>query len=117
MQNYTIRGHSGEFAGKNKVRPLFILPGVFLFSRRNSRFRFWGLISWHLWSGTARHPGPAPPYHQVGLEVFNQGCWLTHGDLALEARVDLVAVVEHRLIPARVTSEWARLKGKGLASI
>ena len=33
----------------------------------------------------------------------------THGDLALEAGVDFVAVVEHRLIPARVRSEWARL--------
>ena len=31
------------------------------------------------------------------------------GDLALEARVDFLAVVEHRLIPARVRSEWARL--------
>ena len=44
-------------------------------------------------------------------------CWLTHGDLALETGVDFLAVVEHRLIPARVRSEWARLKAKGLASI
>ena len=35
----------------------------------------------------------------------------------MEARVDFLAVVVHRLIPARVGSEWARLKGKGLASI
>ena len=58
-----------------------------------------------------------PPSQQVGLEVFNVGGWLTHGDLALEARVDFLAVVEHRLIPARVRGEWARLNGKGLASI
>ena len=32
----------------------------------------------------------------------------THGDLALEARVDFLAVVEHRLIPARVKSEWTQ---------
>ena len=32
------------------------------------------------------------------------GCWLTHGDLALEAKIDFLAVVEHRLIPARVVS-------------
>ena len=53
----------------------------------------------------------------VGVEVFNVGGWLTRGDLALEVDVDFLAVVEHRLIPARVRSEWARLKKKGLASI
>ena len=37
------------------------------------------------------------------------GGWLTHDDLGLEALVDFIAVVEHRLIPARVRSEWARL--------
>ena len=38
-------------------------------------------------------------------------------DLELEVGVDFLAVVEHRLIPARVRSEWARLWRKGLASI
>ena len=38
------------------------------------------------------------------------GGWLTHGDMTLEAHVDFLAVVEHRLIPARVRCE-------GLASI
>ena len=42
---------------------------------------------------------------------------MTHGDLALEARVDFLAVVEHRLILARVRSEWDRLRRKGLASV
>ena len=42
---------------------------------------------------------------------------LTHGDFALEAQVDFFAVVEHRLIPAKVRSAWARLKWKKLASI
>ena len=86
---------------------------VFLFSR-NSRSRFWGLIFWHLWIGRATHPGPAPPPQHVALEVFNVEGWLTHGDLALEAGVDFLAVVERRLIPARVRSEWARLRDKGL---
>ena len=45
------------------------------------------------------------------------GGWLTDGDLALEVGVDFLAVPEHRLIPARVMSEWSRLKGKLLASI
>ena len=35
------------------------------------------------------------PQH-VALEVFNVGGWLTHGDLALEAGVHFLAVVEHR---------------------
>ena len=89
---------------------------VFLFSRI-SRFRFWGLILWHLWFGRARHPGPSSSNQFFGLEVFNVGGWLTHGDLALEASVDFLAVVEHRLIPARVRSEWSRLRKKDLASI
>ena len=53
----------------------------------------------------------------MGVEVLNVGCWLTHGDLALDASVDFLAVVEHRLIPARVRSEWSRLNKKDLASI
>ena len=53
----------------------------------------------------------------IGVEVLNVGGWLTHGDLALDARVDFLAVVEHRLIPARVRSEWSRLRRKDLSSI
>ena len=113
---FGLRGHFGEIAGKNMVRPLFLLFWVFLLSR-NSRARFWGLFLWHLWIGRARHPGPSPSSHHFGLEVFNVGWWLTHGDLALEAQVDFLAVVEHRLIPARVRSEWDRLRRRGLASV
>ena len=57
---------------------------------------------------------PAPSF---SLEFHNVGGWLTHGDLALDAGVDFLAVAEHRLIPARVRSEWSRLRGKGLSSI
>ena len=35
----------------------------------------------------------------------------------MEVGVDFLAVAEHRLIPARVRSEWSRLKGRGLGSI
>ena len=42
---------------------------------------------------------------------------LTHGDLVLEGQVGFLAVVEHRLIPAGVRSEWARLRSKGLATV
>ena len=51
------------------------------------------------------------------LEFHNVGGWLTHGNLALAAGVDFLAVSEHRLIPARVRSESSRLKVNGLPSI
>ena len=62
-----------------------------------------------------RHPGPGAVSFDV--EVFNVGGWLTHGDLVLDAGLDFLAVTEHRLIPARVRSEWARLRSKGVASV
>ena len=89
---------------------------VCLFSR-NYRKRFWGLIFWHFWIGKARHPGLTSPPPHLGVEVLNVGGWLTHEDLALAAGVDFLAVVEHRLIPARVRSEWSRLRVKGLSSV
>ena len=60
---------------------------------------------------------PWPIQHSLAVEVFNCGGWLTHGDLVLEALVDFIAVVEHRSIPARVRSEWARLRAEGCASV
>ena len=59
--------------------------------------------------------GPGPQH--VAVEFFDVGRWLTHGDFALEVPMDNLVAVEHRLIPARVHSELARLKAKGLASI
>ena len=70
--------------------------------RENCRQNLWETIS------ASQH---------FAFEVLNVGSWLAHGDSALEARVDFLAVVEHRLLPARVRSKWARLKCKGLASI
>ena len=90
---------------------------VFFLKSRNPTKRFWGLIFWHLWAGRARHPGPPSQPQHVSLEFHNVGDWLTHGDLALSAGVDFLAVAEHRLIPARVRSEWSRLRGKGLSPI
>ena len=79
--------------------------------------RFWSVVVWHLWIGRASHPGPSSSHRLFGPEVFNVGGWLTHCDFALEAAVDFLAVVEHRLIPARAPSECNRLRGKGLSSI
>ena len=84
---------------------------------RTGEARFWILLLWHLWIGKAGHPGPTPLPQHVAVEVFNVRGWLAHGDLVLEVDVDFLAVVEHRLIPARVRSEWSRLRKKGLASL
>ena len=108
--------HSGEIAGLKNVRPLFLLFCVFLYSRNPAK-RFWGLIFWHFWAGRARHLGPPSQPQYISLEVHNVGGWLTHGDLALGADVDFLAVAEHRLIPARVRSEWSRLRSKGISSV
>ena len=106
-----IKRHSGEIAGKNMVRPLFLLQGFFCLV--GILMYGFGVLS----SGICGlvEPGTMgqPPLLSRLVEVFNVGVWLTHGDLALEVRVDFLAVVEHRLIPARVRSEWARLKRKG----
>ena len=108
------RGHSGEIVGKFYVRPLFLVFLVFLCSL-NSSFCWGGVPVWHLWIGGARHPGPGAV--SFAVEVFNVGGWLTHGDLVLDAEVDFLAVVEHRLILSRVRGEWARLRRKGLATV
>ena len=100
-------GHSGEIAGRYTVRPLFPLFWGFLLCR-NSLHRFWGVILWCLWVGRARHPRPGSL--GVSVELFNVGGWLTHGDFGLESSADFLAVVEHRLIPARVRGEWSRLR-------
>ena len=53
----------------------------------------------------------------MGIEVLNVSGWLTNGDLAVEAGVDFLGVTEHRLIPARVRSEWSRLRDNGIPSV
>ena len=107
-----LRRNSKQKQYKTSVSPYW----VFLFSRNPTK-RFWGLIFWHFWAGRARHPGPPSQPQHVSLEFHNVGSGRTHGDLALSAGVDFLAVAEHRLIPARVRSEWSRLKGKGFSSI
>ena len=88
---------------------------VFLCSRYSFKRWWWEKVLWLLWVGRARHPGPFSG--SMSVEVFNVGGWLTHGDLALETEVDFLAVVEHRLVPARVRSESARLRARGASSV
>ena len=103
----------GEIAGKIHIKPLFLLFSFTVES--NFGFFLWdGVVLWHLWIGSARHPGPGSV--PLLVEVLNVG-GLTHCDFALDAEVDFLAVVEHRLIPARVRCEWAGLRCKRLASI
>ena len=94
--------------------PMPQILGIFLLCR-NSLHRFWCVIVWHFWIGRARQPWPGP--QGVAVEVFNVGGSLTHGDFALDTETDYLVVVEDRLIPAGVRSEWSGLRGKGLASI
>ena len=66
---------------------------------------FFGLVLWMLDIGRARHPGPrGPPNNKLVIECVNVGSWLPNGDLALVSRASFLAVVEHRLIPARARS-------------
>ena len=111
-----LRRHHGELAGKYMVRPLFLLLEFFCLVAILGK-GLGVLFFWHLWIGRARHPGPSSTSPHLGIEVLTVGGWLTHGDFALDTDVDFLAVVEHRLIPARVRSEWSRLKKKNVASI
>ena len=106
-----VKGTLEILQAKFYVRPFFSSWSC-LFSR-NSSYRFWEQVLWHLWIGRARHPGLSTCH--LAIEVFNIGEWLTRGDLVPEAQVDFVAVVEHRLIPARVRSVWSRLRSYHLA--
>ena len=110
-----IKGALWRNCRQKQCKTSFSPYWVFLFGRNPTK-RFWGLTLWPLWAGRARHPGPPSQPHHVCLEFHNVGGWLTHGDLALDAGVDFLAVAEHRLIQARVRSEWSRLRGKGLSS-
>ena len=95
---------------KTSFSPLFL----FLLSRISGFLRG-GVVLWHLWIGRARHPGPGSfPFL---IEVLNVCGWLTHCDFALDVGVDFLAVVEHRRIPARDRSEWAKLRCRKIASI
>ena len=83
--------------------------------RSHSLIFFGGYLAWHLWIGRARHPRPGSV--GIGVEVFNVSGWLTNGYFAVEADVDFLAMTEHRLVPARVRSEWRRLRDKGISSV
>ena len=111
-----LRGHHGEIAGKNKIRPLFLLLEFFcLVAILGKGSGVWCSGIYGLGGLVILGPSSTSPH--LGIEVLKVGGWLTHGNLALDTGVDFLAVVEHRLIPARVRSEWSRLKRKDLASI
>ena len=78
---------------------------------RNPLKRCWGTMMWHLWIGRASHPGPGP--NALDIEVCNVGGFLTHCDYVLDIDAGFLAVVEHRLIPARMRNESTGLKRAG----
>ena len=112
-----VEGNNGR--PKRETSFPFSLPRgrtwVFLVSRTSMK-RFWGKVLCLLWIGRDRHPGPVGG-GALRLEAFNVGGWLTHGDIALETTSNFLAISEHRLIPARVRSEWAGLRRKGIHSV
>ena len=103
--------------GRRTYYKTLFLPFLFfsLLVSRISSFRFWGKILRYLWIGRARHPGPSS--NNLDVEVFNVGGFLTHGDYVLDTDADFVAVVEHRLVPARARSEGKRLLQAGARSV
>ena len=109
---YWANGALRRICRRTEYKTSFSPFRVFLFSRK-----FWGkvlgsgILAFMDWEGSASWAFLY--FHHLGIEVLNVGCWLTHGDLALDTSVDFLAVVEHRLIPARVRSEWSRLKEEG----
>ena len=69
----------------------------------------------YLWIGRARHPGP--PSNNLDVEVFNVGGFVTHGGHVLNTDADFIAVVQHRLVPARARSEGLSLLQAGARSV
>ena len=51
------------------------------------------------------------------LRFFYVGGFLTHGDYVLDTDADFVAIVEHRLVPARARSEGKKLLHAGVRSV
>ena len=116
--SWAVEGNNGR--PKRETSFPFPLPrgktwGFFLASR-TSKKRFWRKVLWLLWVGRARHPGPVEG-GVLSLQALNVGGWLTHGDTALDTSADFLAVSEHRLVPARVRSEWADFRRKGIYSV
>ena len=103
---FGLREHPGEIAGKNKVSHLFLLIWFFCLGEI---LRF-GSGVWY--SGIFGLGGPE--ILGQALHVQLRSSMLVVGllmvTMALEAEIDFLAVVEHRLIPVRVRSGWARLK-------
>ena len=116
---YFVFWREGAPRGSGRLRNCKTLFPPFLsfclLVSRISCFRFWGKKLRYLWIGRARHPGP--PSNNLDVEVFNVGGFLTHGDYVLDTDADFLAVVEHRLVPARARSEGTRLFQAGARSV
>ena len=76
------------------------------------------LVLWMFRIGEARNPGPRFLSKDLSIESVNVGGWISNGDTALESTAHFLAVVEHRLIPARSRSVTNSLKvTSGLVSV
>ena len=109
-----LRRHSREIAGQVYARPLFLQNGFFGFVG----ILGYGFGAWYSGICGLEGQGTLGLSHHFAVDRF---LTLVVGLLMAiwpwRRLVDFLAVVERRLIPARVRSEWARLRGQRLASV
>ena len=115
-----FRESSWQMHGKTRYSPTvgFLLPYMFPDFKKSLRF-FCGFFLWMLSIGRARHPGPCTSSYPVGfsIEFLNVGGWLSRGDLALESNAHLLAIAEHRLVPARARTVTTQLRQARRSSV
>ena len=87
---------------------------VFLFSRNPTK-SFWGLIFWAGGQDILLHP-PSPNMLAWNFIMLVAGLLMVILLLVLVLIFLLLLSIE-KLIPARVRSEWSRLRGKGISSV
>ena len=94
-----LNGHTGRKAGKNTIRPRFLLvadplSGRFFLVCRRTIYFFGRVVVWMLHIGRARHLGPGQRSFtpgQLSVEFALVGGWLSSGDLALDSCAQFLA--------------------------
>ena len=115
-----LTGHCGRKAGKNTVRPRFLLFfDVSFFGKQKDNFLF-GFFYWFFILVGPGILGLALGFSLLvnwSLEFANVGGWLTSGNFALDSCAQFLAVAEHRLILSRARSICQQLRRAGYHSL